>query len=746
MTGFAIAADDTAGDVFAQQAFSPDAPTPFWGAVGAGWQDAFDVRRLGAREAAQDKAFWDRHRDIERRTGQRLPPLRLGDRDIDLGEDPVNLALAGQSGPLSDAYEAAIDKLRRDNPQAMAGVPTHAEIRARTSGQLRAIAGRAEQAGRDHPVAAFTGQALGTIADPFNLAGGVATAPLAAGRPIVTRMLAQAAANAGVEALQAPARAVSAANSGGPAYGWREGAADVGTAFFAGGLFEGAGALVGRGWRALRPELQADPLARAAAEAGDQAARDDLAVTPAQDGGDYEAGLDALQRGGPRPEVTPRRDLEELFPAGSTPLGDQGAVSVSGEADYRGRRIFAASFDPVALEVDPARFQYKASGDAEGLTARLKGVEAWDATASGKALVWQDAEGRSWVADGHQRRGLAKRMVEKGWDARLDGYLFREADGWTATQVRTVAALKNIREGSGTILDAAKIFRDAPEAARDASLPVSGEFMAQARALARLEGEAFGAVVNDVIPARYGAAIGEMAGDRPDLHRGLVKLMRDGEPASIEEAQSLVREGLLDDWVSAQGAQADMFGGLAPEATTIARAKVKAAVLRALRRDATVLQQLVRHADAIEAGGNILARDANEQMAAITSAALEIISKLSLRGGEIGEAVAEAARRVTAGHAAGDAAKGLISRVKSALKSGEAIDGLRLTTIDPKAPSPAAREAVAGFDKPGGPAVEAQLREAPEDADLMESGLFDDLPVTDAADRAHQHLLACAPE
>src|SRR5690606_658264 len=134
-------------------------------------------------------------------------------------------------------------------------------------------------------------------------------------------------------------------------------------------------------------------------------------------------------------------------------------------------------------------------------------------------------------------------------------------------------------------LDAAKLFRDAPAAMADDSLPVTGAFIAQARGLARLSDEAFGAVVNKVIPEHYGAEIGLLAGDRPDLHPSLVALVREGQPANVDEARALVQEGLLDDWLKREGETADLFGREVLAGTTIARAKVKAAVLRALRAD-----------------------------------------------------------------------------------------------------------------------------------------------------------------
>ncbi|WP_163616728.1 DUF1015 domain-containing protein, partial [Klebsiella pneumoniae] len=70
---------------------------------------------------------------------------------------------------------------------------------------------------------------------------------------------------------------------------------------------------------------------------------------------------------------------------------------------------------------------YKGGGDIEGVTDRLRSVSQWDPLASGKVLVFEATDGTRYVADGHQRLGLAKRLAAENPEARvnLDGFLMR---------------------------------------------------------------------------------------------------------------------------------------------------------------------------------------------------------------------------------------------------------------------------------------------------------------------------------
>lgn len=723
---------------------------------------------IGHRATLAD-ALMSRDKDIEDATGTRLPMtpdmLQLQAWDVQVGDYSLNLdgpmywtkqaqiGLGKAFGKLTDDndYEQRVEQLRAQNPDKMFGIPTRAQLvqSLGTDVQARASAVHADAAsGPRAALFATLGNVGFAATDPVNLGlmgmtgGGsalfdgtalAADSTAALSRPLIGRVLASSArgalVNGAFQAAQIPYQ-VSDSQLFGPAYTWKDGLNDEAGAVVAGGalgpIMDGLGELLkfggGKAPRELLRGEDLNPVERGSLEASDTVSRDELALrnlSPAE----FEAAQHSLATGGLKPQTSFDQDITTLFDhptsTGDAPLQPGFGDLVLGSQDYRGRPIYAATFDPTQLQTDPVRFQYKGGGDAAGVTDRLRGVQQWDPTASGKAIVWEDPNGTKIVADGHQRLGLAQRLVAQGAEGtRLDGYLLRSADGWTAGDARIVAALKNIREGSGTPLDAAKVFREAPQAINDRSLPITGDFIHQARGLARLGDEAFGAVLNKVIPERYGAILGDMAGDRPDLQPGLTKLLVDGAPANLDEARALVSEGMLDDYLKSEGSQSDLFGGKAPELSTIARAKVKASVLRSLRSNADLMASLIRKADAIEAGGNVLARDANEAAAATDRAALELVDKLSMRDGPIGRAMAEAAQAVAEGKRPGDAAKGVTEQVRQAIRDGQTMDLMRGTDIDPPPPSDAALKDLAAFDDPNGAGAKAQAAPAPENRAL----------------------------
>lgn len=743
-----------------------EAPVPFWSSVARSGRDQMFNSNEGGREAWLDSRLLERHREIERLTGQpfeyaeEMSASSAFGRDQATDIDPYSADAGVRRSvqarrPTLLEYERRLDQLRILHPQ-LRDVPTLAQIRARSSAELSQIRADAEagaESGFAGGVGAFVGGTGAAILDPINLAAAVTTGGVGAGRPLLTRMAAQAGVGAGVEGLSIPERARSAQVEGGPEYTGQQALTELAFGTAAPVAFEGLGTGAAAVWRSTARQLErsADPASRGMADQIERLLDDEAVIGGSAP--DFDGARAALARGDLPPQIQPERDLEGLFGEAPATLRNQrqpGTPGISAEAEYHGRRIHAGQFDPLTVEADPIRFQYKADGDAEGVTGRLRGVERWDPTASGKAILFEDTDGRIIVADGHQRRGLARRLAEQGFeDARLDGYLFRSADGWTARDVRVVAALKNIREGSGAVLDAAKVFREAPAALRDRSLPVTGDFIQSARQLAGLSDDAFRAVINGVIPERFGAVIGEQAGDRPDLHGDLVELLRRGEPRSAEGARALVQEGLLDDFLKSEGRQMDLFGGLPRESTVIARGRIREAVLAALRKDEKLNTALVRNADAIEAGGNVLARTDNEARLAVDRAASELVSRLALRSGEMGEAFSEAAAAVTKGETSpGAAAKGLVQRIRAAVAAGERLDEIRAETIDPSPPSPAALAEAQAFDTPGGAGQRDQIQPKPEDADLEGDdtlGLFDDMPTIVPEERALAVLRACAP-
>lgn len=769
------------------------APVDFVEAFRRGQDDQTRLQNDGVRETQTLEELWRRHRSIEAAVGRPVPlsqslvgqPTAQRDSLKNFLErviptDQINARILGRPGALTDdAYEQRLDALRREFPDAMQGVETADQIRARLSADWYAIRRRRDDAATSGAagVAGTTmGGIVGSFQDPVNTAGALLTGGAGAGKSLLTRMLVQGAVGSGLEALGVGDRASDAARYGGPVYSTEDAAADILFGGVGNAGFEVVGDVARVASRPLRSALSGSaspaPVARALAAEIDRASReyardgaepglraavqrlegierDERIIGPA--GGEtFEDARQALDRLEPPPVVEPERDLSEIFDTSvSNPLPPTGEMA---EATYHGRRILAGRFDPMLVQADPVTFQYKAGGDGEGVTGRLAGVEVWDPTAAGRSLLYERRDGSLVIADGHQRRALARNLIETGRDpnVELDGFLFRQADGWAPEDVRVVAALKNVREGSGSILDAAKVFRDAPELPNDRSLPVSGEFIANARGLARLSPEAFGAVVNDVIPARYGAVLGSMAGDRPDLHESLVDLLRRGSPRSLDDARALVSEGMLADFVEREGMTADLFGGMPAESAIIARAKLRASVLRQLRSDSRLFGSLVRRADAIEVGGNLLARSENEMRVALDSAAVALVDRLALRGGEIGDLFGASARAVARGERSMSEAVGeVVDDLRRVVDESEGLGRFRQDAIAPRAPSAMADDALAPFSDPAGEGARAQLEPKPEDAALEAGdgpgGLFGDLMLDEAEERAFKRLAPCAP-
>lgn len=105
---------------------------------------------------------------------------------------------------------------------------------------------------------------------------------------------------------------------------------------------------------------------------------------------------------------------------------------------------------PGQIEVDPKRFQYKIVSNAAGEVGSLRDVRKWDDNLAGVISVWQDpGDGKTYVVNGHNRLGLAKRQG-------VEGVTVRYLKAANAKEARAIGALQNIAEGQGTEVDAAK--------------------------------------------------------------------------------------------------------------------------------------------------------------------------------------------------------------------------------------------------------------------------------------------------
>lgn len=297
--------------------------------------------------------------------------------------------------------------------------------------------------------------------------------------------------------------------------------------------------------------------------------------------------------------------------------------------DNLNNEIFA--YKPKDLLVDAELFQFKAGGDVMGVTERLQGVNKWDPVKANTAIVYEFADGKTFIADGHQRLALAKRLQETDptQDIQIYAFKIREVDGFDPAYARATAAGKNLAEGTGTLIDTAKIMRDAPELIK--SLPPRSPNVRQANDLLQLGPKAFNAVVNDVVPPHYGAIVGRYITEETQ-QLAILQLLKRLEPANAIQAEQIVRQAREAGFIKTE--QGGLFGDEdIAESLFLERAKILDRAMKDMRKDRELFATLVKNATDIEKAGNTLAKMTNEEKEAIYGKAIAIIeNNANVRG------------------------------------------------------------------------------------------------------------------
>ena len=160
---------------------------------------------------------------------------------------------------------------------------------------------------------------------------------------------------------------------------------------------------------------------------------------------------------------------------------------------------------------DAGTFQFKAGGNANGVTSALRDAGAFDPDLCNDCIFWRDLQGTHWLVDGHQRYGLAERCRQENRQTGivLPGRVYAESDGYTQQDVKIIAARKNIAEGTGSGVDIAELIRNGefdPSTFRGPRKKVN-----IARRLAGLCDEVFNAVKGGQVSEAYGAIIAEFS-------------------------------------------------------------------------------------------------------------------------------------------------------------------------------------------------------------------------------------------
>jgi len=307
-----------------------------------------------------------------------------------------------------------------------------------------------------------------------------------------------------------------------------------------------------------------------------------------------------------------------------------------------GKTYYPVSLPTEKISVDPKKFQFKLGAKlAGGVTEALKDVEKFDPIKGGQILVWQDKAGKYWVVDGHHRVALAKKTGAEN----LETWVIREADGWTDADARAEGALRNLADGKGTAVDAAKLFRDSDitlEKLRKQGVPTNNAIVKQGMDMKDLSDYVFRLVVDEKLPASYAAPIGRLVkGDAQQ--KQVADLILEGEIDTVRQAELLA--ATIDTAPVLTKSEQTLFGVETTEKSLYAeRAKILANVEQKLKTNKKVFGVLATQTGIIEAKGNVLAKVENLAAKEQAEEVLFMLEKLANAKGPTAEALNDATK------------------------------------------------------------------------------------------------------
>jgi hypothetical protein len=183
------------------------------------------------------------------------------------------------------------------------------------------------------------------------------------------------------------------------------------------------------------------------------------------------------------------------------------------------------SFPRDQIQLNPDLWQHKLAETGAGQAlSHIKNKSQWDAQAARETSLYRYPDGHVELMDGHSRITAGDRVGVSGYGVRIyDGNVF------TVEEARATAALTNIRQGTGTVVDSAKGIRDFGFTLEDLAqrgVDLNSEHTRIATGLANLSDPIFTAVAKGDFPAPKGAIIGEQLPGNPDAQEAIYKLIQ----------------------------------------------------------------------------------------------------------------------------------------------------------------------------------------------------------------------------
>jgi hypothetical protein len=263
--------------------------------------------------------------------------------------------------------------------------------------------------------------------------------------------------------------------------------------------------------------------------------------------------------------------------------------------------------------------------------------------------------------------------------------------------------------------------------------------------LAHLSYEAFGAAVNEVVPAHIASQVGLNAPNNPEAHMAVLSLLAKEKVTDPREAAAITRQALADGFGTAESHQLSMLGDEPQQSLYVPIARITAAAAKRLREEKRTFKVLTEKSGKIEAAGNVLDKAANESKVISNEEALAILDRTAHSAGPVRDALVRAARSELSGARRSDAVGQFLDELGSidlrAAAAGVGPDGrfsepsggagrdLAFEAADdnlPRGSEPSlfdravsARDAAEPFSDPVSP-------EAKQQADLLEHDLRED--------------------
>ena len=302
------------------------------------------------------------------------------------------------------------------------------------------------------------------------------------------------------------------------------------------------------------------------------------------------------------------------------------------------------------LTLAPERFQYKIGHGKAGVTGTLKEAKQFREELAGVVNVWRDpADGKTYVVNGHNRVELAQRS---GVDAINVKYL----DAATAEEARTWGALINIAEGRGTVLDAAKLFRDSGISKDDLiqyGIALTERNAREGVALSALNETLFRATARGEFPLNYAVAIGSELSDHTlqlDIVRLIEKETKKGKRIDVETIRELA--DMAKGAPTAEVTEMTLFGPEVLKQTyTLEKSELQAYIRQRLGKEKKLFGVVSKSANAQELAkaGNVIDIQANENISTEAAQLLSIFDTIKKTKGEINDILNDAAEKIGKG-------------------------------------------------------------------------------------------------